>query len=67
MFSWKNPEDVNIEKLKEELAGIFSFCFFLAEKYNFNVKGIIPGKLIASDDKYPADKSKGTAKKYNES
>jgi NTP pyrophosphatase (non-canonical NTP hydrolase) len=66
LFLWKKPEDANNEKIKEELADIFTFCFFLAERQGLNVKEIILEKLRKSDEKYPVDKSKGTAKKYNE-
>ncbi len=65
-FLWKNPEDANIEKVKEELADVFSFAFLLAEKYGFDVKEIILDKIKSNGLKYPIDKSKGTAKKYDE-
>jgi NTP pyrophosphatase (non-canonical NTP hydrolase) len=65
-FLWKNPEDANIEKVKEELADVFSFAFLLAEKYGFDVKEIVLDKIKTNGMKYPIDKSKGTAKKYNE-
>lgn len=66
LFLWKNADDVNVDKLKDELADIFNFCFLLAYKHNLNVKEIILEKLKASSLKYPVDKAKGTAKKYNE-
>lgn len=65
-FLWKNPEDANIEKVKEELADVFSFAFLLAEKYGFDVKEIILDKIKSNGVKYPIAKSKGTAKKYDE-
>lgn len=66
LFLWKNASDANVEKVKEELADIFSFAFLLADKYNFDVKQIILEKIKLNDVKYPIDKAKGTAKKYNE-
>ena len=66
LFLWKNPEDANAEKVKEELADIFSFAFLLAEKYGFDVKEIVLDKIKTNGEKYPIDKAKGTAKKYNE-
>ena len=65
-FLWKNPEDANQEKVKEELADIFSFAFLLAAKYGFNLKQIIFDKIKVNSEKYPVNKAKGTAKKYNE-
>ena len=66
LFLWKNAEDANKEKVKEELADIFSFAFLLADKYGFDVRQIILEKIKTNSEKYPVDKAKGTAKKYNE-
>ena len=66
LFLWKNAEDANKEKVKEELADIFSFAFLLAEKYGFDVKQIILDKIKVNSEKYPVSKAKGTAKKYDE-
>ena len=48
LFLWKNPEEANREKVKEELAEI------------------VMDKIRINGEKYPVDKSKGSAKKYNE-
>jgi NTP pyrophosphatase (non-canonical NTP hydrolase) len=66
LFLWKNAEEANKEKVKEELADIFAFAFLLAEKYQFNVKEIVLEKIQLNSEKYPVEKAKGTAKKYNE-
>lgn len=66
LFLWKKADDANTEKVKEELADIFSFAFLLAEKYGFDVKEIVMEKIKTNDLKYPVDKAKGTAKKYDE-
>lgn len=66
LFLWKNNADVGKEKVKEELADIFSFALLMAHKYNFDVKQIIFDKIKLNTVKYPVDKAKGTAKKYNE-
>ena len=66
LFLWKNAEDANKEKVKEELADIFSFAFLLADKYGFDVKQIILDKIKVNSEKYPINKAKGTAKKYDE-
>jgi NTP pyrophosphatase (non-canonical NTP hydrolase) len=65
-FLWKQAGEENKEKVKEELADIFAFCFLLAAKYGLNVKEILLQKIQANALKYPVDKAKGTAKKYNE-
>lgn len=65
-FLWKNPEDANREKVKEELADVFAYAFLLAEKFQFDVAEIVLEKIKKNEEKYPVDKAKGTAKKYNE-
>ena len=65
-YLWKESSEANIDKVKEELADVFSYAFLLAEKYNFDVKEIVLEKIKLNSKKYPIDKSKGTAKKYNE-
>lgn len=69
LFLWKTIEEsekVDKTRIKEELADIFAFSFLLAEKHGFDIKEIILDKINKNDKKYPIDKSKGTAKKYNE-
>ena len=69
LFLWKTVEEceeVNKEKLKEELADIFAFAFLLAERHKLDVKEIILSKIKKNGEKYPVEKAKGSAKKYNE-
>ena len=66
LFLWKKPEEANIEKVKEELADVLAFAFLLAEKYKLDIKKIMLDKIKDNAIKYPIDKSKGTAKKYDE-
>jgi len=66
LFLWKDPVDANPEKVKEELADVLAFSFLLAHKYGFDIKQIVLDKIESNGKKYPVEKSKGTAKKYNE-
>lgn len=66
LFLWKSSEEANEEKIREELADVFAFAFMLAEKYNFDVKEIVLEKIRRNAEKYPIEKAKGSAKKYNE-
>lgn len=66
LFLWKNPDEANKEKVKEELADIFAYAYLLADKYQFDIKDIVMEKIKKNGEKYPVDKSKGNAKKYNE-
>ncbi|MCQ2145140.1 MAG: nucleotide pyrophosphohydrolase [Bacteroidales bacterium] len=65
-FLWKKAEDVKIDKVKEELADVINYAILIADKYNLDVKQIVLEKLAKNAEKYPIDKSKGSAKKYNE-
>ena len=38
----------------------------LADKYGFDIKDICMKKIERNAQKYPVDKAKGSAKKYNE-
>ncbi|MEI6265460.1 MAG: nucleotide pyrophosphohydrolase [Sphingobacteriia bacterium] len=66
LFLWKNADEANLEKVKEELADIFAFAFLMADKYKLDVKEIVLEKIKKNGEKYPVEKAKGTAKKYNE-
>lgn len=66
LFLWKKPEEVNVEKLKDELADVLNYSFLLAHKYGFNIEEIILNKITKNAAKYPIEKSRGNAKKYNE-
>lgn len=69
LFLWKKDSDsekVKIEKIKEELSDILSYSFLLAEKHNLDIFEIVLNKIKLNAEKYPVEKAKGTAKKYNE-
>ena len=65
-FIWKKPEEAKIEKVKEELADVFNYTILIANKYNLDIKQIVLDKLARNAEKYPVEKAKGNAKKYNE-
>jgi len=65
-FLWKAHGDANMERVKEELADVFAFALLMAEHYKWDVKQITLEKIAKNAEKYPAQKAKGSAKKYNE-
>lgn len=65
-FLWKAPEDVNPDKIREELADVLNYAFQMADKYNLDIKQIMLDKIAKNAEKYPVAKAKGSAKKYNE-
>lgn len=66
LFLWKHSDEANKEKVKDELADVFAYAILLAEKYDFDINEIVASKIKKNAEKYPVDKSKGSAKKYNE-
>jgi NTP pyrophosphatase (non-canonical NTP hydrolase) len=69
LFLWKTNEEselVDRNKLKEELADVLAFSLLLAGKHGFDVKEIVLEKIRKNNEKYPVEKAKGTARKYNE-
>ena len=65
-FLWKSPEDAKTEKIREELADVLNYAFQMADKYNLDIKEIMLDKIRRNAEKYPVEKAKGSAKKYNE-
>ena len=65
-FLWKAPEQVNPDKIREELADVLNYAFQMADKYGLDIKQIMLDKIRRNAEKYPVEKARGSAKKYNE-
>lgn len=63
-FQWN--ENGNIEKIKEELADVIVNCQNLVDKLGLHVDEVVNSKMDQNEKKYPVEKFKGIAKKYNE-
>lgn len=69
LFLWKTTEEseeLGNEKIREELADVLAYCFLLAARRGLDIKEIMLDKIRLNGEKYPVEKSKGTAKKYTE-
>jgi NTP pyrophosphatase (non-canonical NTP hydrolase) len=66
LFLWKSPEDASAARVKEELADVFAFAFLMADKFNLDVRQIVTEKIEHNKLKYPVEKAKGNARKYDE-
>ena len=66
LFLWKEADEAKEGRIKEELADVFAFSFLLAHEKGFDIKEIILNKLKINSEKYPIEKARGNAKKYNE-
>ncbi|NBT16930.1 MAG: nucleotide pyrophosphohydrolase, partial [Chitinophagia bacterium] len=47
-------------------ADVLAYALLIAKHYNLNVEDIVLDKIAKNALKYPADKAKGSAKKYTE-
>lgn len=65
-FLWKSADAAKPEKVREELADVLIYALLLARKYGFDIPTIVKEKLASNGKKYPVEKAKGNAKKYNE-
>src|SRR6185369_10891389 len=55
LFLWKSvkeSEEVNKDKIKEELADILAFSLLLANRHGFDVKQIVLDKIKKNGEKY---------------
>ena len=66
LFLWKEHQDADVQKVKEELADVLAFSLLLAEKYKWDLKEIVLDKIQKNAQKYPVSKAKGTAAKYTD-
>lgn len=69
LFLWKKENElseVNLEKLKEELADVLAYAILIADKHDLDIPTIVKEKVVKNNEKYPVDKAKGTATKYTE-
>lgn len=65
-FLWKKSEEADQTKVKEELADVLAYALLLADRLELDVKTIVEEKVKKNALKYPSDKARGTAKKYDE-
>lgn len=54
------------EKIKEELADVLNYCILMADACNLDMDEIILEKVKKNNEKYPVEKARGSAKKYDE-
>jgi NTP pyrophosphatase (non-canonical NTP hydrolase) len=72
-FQWKTDEEVarllkgkSFERISEEIADIAIYLTYLCHDLNIDMEKIVAKKLERNRKKYPADKVRGSARKYNE-
>ena len=69
VFQW-SAEDVvcetKIDKIREELADVLNYCILMADACGLDMDEIIVEKVKRTGVKYPVEKAKDSAKKYDE-
>ena len=69
VFQWSATDIVcesKIDKIKEELADVLNYCILMADACDLDMDEIIQEKIKRNNEKYPIEKAKDSAKKYNE-
>ena len=62
-FQWNNNYDK--QAVSEEMADVFAYLLNLADKLDLDLLDITDKKMDKNALKYPVDKAKGKADKYN--
>ena len=71
-FQWLSgleSSELSEEKLnqvRQEMADVFLYLIRLADKLDINLEDAVDEKMVLNAKKYPADKVKGSAKKYTD-
>lgn len=55
-----------LEEVKNELADVLIYCLHLANHLDLDAGDIVLSKMKKNTQKYPAEKARGTARKYTE-
>ncbi len=63
-FQW--DDDYDMEHVKEELADVLVYCQNMLDRLELDVDEIVNSKMDKNEAKYPIEKAKGNAIKYDE-
>ena len=63
-FQW-NDNEYDLQHVKEELADVIVYCQDLLDKLGLDVDDVVNQKMTQNEQKYPADKDRGRADKYD--
>ncbi len=63
-FQW-DEEHFDISDVKDELADVLVYCRNLLDKLGLDEDEIVNNKMSKNEIKYPIEKAKGKADKYN--
>ena len=69
VFQWSGADTVcesKKDKIKEELADVLNYCILMADVCGLDMDEIVQEKIKKNNEKYPVEKAKDSAKKYDE-
>ena len=69
IFQWSGSDTVcetKKDKIKEELADVLNYCILMADISDLDMDEIIREKIKRNNIKYPIEKARDCAKKYDE-
>jgi NTP pyrophosphatase (non-canonical NTP hydrolase) len=69
VFQWSGSDTVcesKKDKIREELADVLNYCILMADVCGLDMDEIVQEKIKRNNAKYPVEKSKNSAKKYDE-
>ena len=64
-FQWSDT-DYDLEHVKEELADVIVYCQDLLDRLGLDVDEIVNAKMTLNERKYPVDRARGNAAKYDQ-
>ena len=73
LFLWKTKDQIQkklsndpeyLQDVKDELADVLSYVLHMANTLNIDLSQIVIDKIQKTEEKYPANKAKGSATKY---
>ena len=64
-FQWSSSE-YDLEHVKEELADVIVYCRNLLDKLGLDEDEIVLSKMAKNEAKYPVEKARGNAAKYDQ-
>lgn len=69
VFQWSGFDTLcesKKDKIREELADVLNYCILMADTCGLDMDEIVQEKLKSNSAKYPVEKARDSAKKYDE-
>ena len=63
-FQW-DENKYDLRKVREELADVLIYCVDMLDKLGLDADEIVNAKMDQNEEKYPVEKAKGIATKYD--